>query len=193
MGSNVDDLLSRYVLFSCEGTAEGVVIKQLVDAKRLIVAENRIVKDPITFKPFTRLRKARDIEERFFGQNYAVEGAEGLLLARIVDSRSAKFSLSRVNQDAALVKSFITAPEIEMLVIHAEDAYEDWCRKNRQNRQLLPSGYCVQYLGLKEVKAEGFLQEYWSDADKLTSAIQAYSSKLGKRKTDELTLANLLR
>ncbi len=193
MGSIVEDLLSRYVLFSCEGTAEGVVIQRLVDAEKLIVPNDRIVKDPITFKPFTRLRKSKDIEERFFGQNYAVEGSEGLLLARIVDSRSAKFSLSRMNRDVALVKSFITAPEIEMLVIHAEGAYEDWRRKSRLDRQLTPSGYCVQCLGLKEVKTGNFLHGYWNDPDKLTSAIHAYSSKLGKRKTDELTLANLLK
>ena len=193
MGSIVDDLLSRYVLFSCEGTAEGVVINRLVDARKLIVPDDRIVKDPITVRPFTRLRKAKDSEDRFFGQNYAVEGAKGLLLARIVDSRSAKFSLSRMNRDAALVKSFITAPEIEMLVIHTEGAYEDWCRKSRQDRKLTPSGYCVQYLGFKEVKSAGFLQGYWADSDKLTSAIHAYSAKQGKRKANELTLANLLK
>lgn len=80
-----------------------------------------------------------------------------------------------------------------MLVIHAEGAYEDWRRKSRLDRQLTPSGYCVQCLGLKEVKTGNFLQGYWNDPDKLTSAIHAYSSKLGKRKTDELTLANLLK
>ena len=60
-------------------------------------------------------------------------------------------------------------------------------------KALLSSGYYVQYLGLKEVKTESFLTEYWNDPDKLTSSIHAYTSKLGKRKTDELTLANLLK
>lgn len=193
MDNIADDLLSRYVLFSCEGTAEGVVIERLFESDKLIIAKERVVKDPITFKPYTRLRKAGDLEDRFFSQNYAVKGSEGLLLARIVDSRNAKFSLSRNGRDAAIVRSFITAPEIEMLVIHAEGAYDDWCRKARSNRQLTPSEYCVQHLGLREVKRGAFLQEYWSDGDKLVSAIRMHASKLGKRKSGELTLANLLK
>lgn len=193
MSSAAESLLSRYVLFSAEGASEGVVVERLHDSGRLIVPGDRVVKDPITFKPYTRLRKAGDIEDRFFAQNYAVEGAEGLLLARIVDSRNAKFSLSRANRDAALVMSFITAPEIEMLVIHAEGAYDDWRAKGRQDRQLKPSEYCIRHLGLKRVKSGDFLREYWEDADKLVSAIRAYASKLGKRKSEELTLADLLK
>lgn len=188
-----NELRSHYVLFSCEGAAEGVVIERLFESGKLVVPEERVVLDPITYKPFTRLRKAKDIENRFFAQNYAVDGAEGLLLARIVDSRNVKFALSRINCDAALVRTFITAREIEMLVIHAEGAYEDWCRISKSNRQLKPSEYCVDILRLSEVKSADFLRDYWSDAEKLVLAIKAYASKRGKRKTDELMLANLVK
>ena len=193
MGSVAEELCSRYVLFSCEGAAEGVVIERLFESGRLIVPEERVVIDPITYKPFTRLRKAANIEDRFFTQNYAVDGAEGLLLARVVDSRNAQFSLSRVNRDAVPVRTFVTAPEIEMLVIHAEGAYEDWCRVSRLNRHLKPSEYCTDNLGMREVKSGDFLRGYWDDAERLILAIQAYSSKRGKRKANELMLANLLR
>lgn len=110
MGSIADELRSHYVLFSCEGTDEGVIIERLFESGKLAVPEQRVVKDSITFKPFTRLRKANEIEEKFFGQDYAVEGADGLLIARIVDGRNAQFTLSRVNRKIALVRSFITAP-----------------------------------------------------------------------------------
>lgn len=193
MGSVSEELLSRYVLFSCEGTAEGVVIERLAETGKLIVPDGRIVKDPITFKPYTRLRKAADIEKRFFGANYEVDGAEGLLVARIVDSRSAKFALSRMNRDAALVRSFVTAREIEMLIIHAEGAYDDWIRKVKSDHQLKPSDYCAQALGFRGRKSEAFLREYWDDADKLVGAIRSYASKRGKRKSDELMLVDLLR
>lgn len=188
----VEELRSHYVLFSCEGAAEGVVVERLFESGKLVIPKERVVVDPITYKPFTRLRKAPEIENRFFTQNYCVDGAEGLLLARVVDSRNAEFSLSRINRDAALVRTFITAPEIEMLVIHAEGAYESWCRAKRSNRQLKPSEYCVEQLGMREVKGASFLRDYWDDADKLVLAIQAYAAKRGKRKADELMLANLM-
>lgn len=188
----LDELASRYVLFSCEGTAEGVVIERLASTGSLVVPTERIVKDPLTFKPFTRLRKAKDIEARFFMQDYAVGGSEGLLLARIVDSRNAQFSLSRIGKSVAMVRSFITAPEIEMLIVHAEGAYSDWLVCSRRNRQLKPSDYCKQHLGLADIKREAFLRGYWADEEKLVRAIRAYAKVQSGRHASELTLADLL-
>ena len=187
------ELLSRYVLFSCEGTSEGVVIERLAENGRLLVPNDRIVKDPRTFRPFTRARKASDIEERFFAQNYAVGTSEGLLVARIVDSRNAKFTLSRANRNSAIVRTFITAPEIDMLIIHAERVYDDWLRKSRQDRQLKPSEYCSQVLGYgKCVKQEAFLKSYWADCDRLVAAINDYAMKRGRATNDEHVLRDLL-
>lgn len=105
MSSVADELSSHYVLFSCEGTAEGVVVERLYESGDLVIPVERVVKDPLTFRPFTRLRRASDIEARFFGQNYSVDGAQGLMIARVVDSRSARFSLSRANSGSVLVRS----------------------------------------------------------------------------------------
>lgn len=88
-------LESRYVLFSCEGGAESVLMQRLIEKDRLCIRRERVVDDPQTFLPVTRCRKASEIAQRFFGADYAVEGAEGLLIARIVDSGSGKFVFPR--------------------------------------------------------------------------------------------------
>lgn len=48
MGNQAKDILSsRFVLFSCEGTAEGVVVQVLYDNDLLIVPRERVVKDAL--------------------------------------------------------------------------------------------------------------------------------------------------
>lgn len=75
------ELQNHYVLFSVEGTAEGVVINKLVDAGFLLVPTSHIVKDRMTFKPFTRTRKAKDIAEHYLDENYQLEASSKLLIA----------------------------------------------------------------------------------------------------------------
>ena len=40
-------LTDRFVLFSCEGTAEGTVIQRLYDADLLVVPRRHVVKDSV--------------------------------------------------------------------------------------------------------------------------------------------------
>lgn len=115
-------LRSRFVLFSCEGTAEGAVMQRLYDEDALVVPRERVVVDPMMFTPYTRQRKADSIARTFFANSYEGYGASGLLIARIVDSRAGRFVLPRRWNKNVAVESFFTRPEIEMLVIHTEGA-----------------------------------------------------------------------
>ncbi|MBR3235334.1 MAG: hypothetical protein IKG11_06935 [Atopobiaceae bacterium] len=185
-----DDLSSHFVLFSCEGAAEGVVVDKLVSENALKIAKDRIVQDPIYFKPYTRLRKPEEIAQRFFGTSYTANGSSGLLLARIIDSRAPRFILPRRWVDSCVVENFYTRPEIEMLVIHAENAYEDWLRCSRKNRQLRPSEFCKGELKLHDIKSASYLAEYWT-IESLTKAIRAYDAHR-QRASGELSLGDLL-
>ena len=139
----IDILSSRFVLFSCEGTAEGAVIQVLYDNDLLIVPRERVVKDAlIVDRPYTRKRKAAEIANDYFSMNYETAGAEGLAVARIVDSSAPKFEFPKRRQNGTKVLSFVTRPEIEMLAIHAEGAYRDWVNATRRDRQLKPNEFC---------------------------------------------------
>jgi hypothetical protein len=181
---------SRFVLFSCEGAAEGVVMQRLYDEDVLAVPSERVVVDPMMFTPYTRLRKAGDISQRFLGTSYEGYGASGLLIARIVDSRAGKFVLPRRWSRDVAIESFFTRPEIEMLVIHAEDAYGVWQKACRRDRQLRPSEFCKGQLGLDRVKETVFLRDYW-DTHNLVGAIKSYDEHRG-RKDGELSLGDLI-
>lgn len=183
-------LRSSYVLFSCEGTAEAVCIQKLVDAKALVVPRANTVDDPIFFTPYTRLRKADDIAGRFLRTTFEGEGLSGLTICRIVDSRSGKFRLPRQYEGDCAIASLFTRPEVEMLVIHAMDAYDEWSKMSRRNRQLKPSEFCKGQLDLAHVKERGFLEGFW-DAEKLVKAIDAYDARRSHA-DGELSLGALL-
>ena len=185
-------LANRFVLFSCEGTAEGVVVQQLYDNDLLAVPRNRVVKDVVLVnRPYTRKRKASEIADLYFSIDYEVDGAEGLAIARIVDSRAAKFEFPKRQQNGTKVLSFFTRPEIEMLVIHKEHEFDAWQRATRKDRQLRPAEFCKQTLGISNIKEAEFLKRYWANPDDLVMAIRSYAAKI-KRSPGELLLVDLL-
>ena len=77
----------KFVLFTVEGTAEAAIVESLINHDALVVPFGRLVSDhddPDRY--YTRTRKARDIADRYFNANYHYGGAEGLLIARVVDT-----------------------------------------------------------------------------------------------------------
>ena len=186
------ELTTHYVLFSVEGTAEGVIIDKLVNAEALLVPTSHIVKDRMTFMPFTRNRKAKSIAEQYLNENYQTESASKLLIARIIDSGTPSFSLPKQYKDAAIVRNFITSPEIEMLAIYKENAFDLWKRRSRANRQLKPCEFCKQYLKLADIKSAKFLNDYWSDSSEIIRCIKQHSQDHSNRDSDSFLLADLL-
>ena len=164
---------------------------KLIGADALRVPRKRIVDDPVYFTPYTRLRKADQIAQRFLGTSYYDNEASGLLIARIVDSRAGRFTLSKRWENSCVVESFYTRPEIEMLAIHAEGAYEKWMRASRRNRNLRPSEFCKGDLRMHSIKSQVFLDDYW-DYNKLIDAIHTYD-RHRNRASGELSLGDLLR
>lgn len=188
----LDCLTHRFVLFSVEGAAEGAIIQTLYDNDLLVVPRNHVVMDSTFFdRPYTRTRKADKIADEYFGVSYDSADASGLVVARIVDSKSAKFEFPKRRQNGTEVLSFFTRPEIEMLVIQAEDAYNEWQKASRKDRQLKPSEFCSCNLGFSRIKEASFLREYWSDAFKLVRAIHKHAEK-AQRGRGELLLVDLL-
>lgn len=81
----------------------------------------------------------------------------------------------------------LTRPEIEMLVIIAEDCYGDF-----QKRRMKPSIYCKDVLGLSEVKTYGFFRNCFSDIDLLLKTIKRYDELFPSRVVGEMSLYDLL-
>nr|WP_294469939.1 hypothetical protein [uncultured Sellimonas sp.] len=103
--------LSKYKACICEGAAEAAIIDILVDHNLLIFSRSEMLDEKVI-----RCRSAKQFEERYLRKGFE----EPISVVRILDSRREQFRLSKAYKHKVDVINVITAPEIEMLIIHNE-------------------------------------------------------------------------
>ena len=106
---------------------------------------------------------------------------------RILDSRREEFRLSKAYEKKVDVINVITAPEIEMLIIHNEGAYERFKRSGKK-----PSEFCKADLRMHNVKSYDFVKDYFSNPQALVNAIKEYRRTANIPK-GEYSLSDLLK
>lgn len=161
----------------CEGSAEQAIMDILIENDAIIFKKEELLNENII-----RTRCASDFETNYLRKNFKCK----ITVYRILDSRNERFKLSSYYKDKVEVINVITAPEIEMLIIHNEKKY-----KNFNNSRKKPSDFCKQDLRMKDVKSYKFVREYFSDLKVLVSAIKTYHEKANIHK-GEKTLYDLL-
>lgn len=170
--------LAKYKACICEGAAEAAILNILLDNNLLIFSRSELIDEQVL-----RCRNAKQFEERYLRQ-----GFDGLIsVIRILDSRREQFRLSKAYQHHVDVVNVVTAPEIEMLIIHNEGVYEHFKRSGKK-----PSDFCKSDLKMKNVKSYDFVSTYFSDPTVLVRAIQRYRSASSIPNT-EYALADLLK
>lgn len=92
----------------------------LLDNNRLIFEREQLLEEEIL-----RCRSAKNFERDYLNKTTN----EMITVYRILDSTNENFKLSGPYLKRVTVVNIITAPEIEMLVIHAEGKYIDYSRK----------------------------------------------------------------
>lgn len=170
-------LSSSYVLFVCEGGAERIIIRKLIESGLLLCEPENIVH-------ITSLRGASAIEQKFLGFDYDKD----LIIVRVLDSKTERFTLGNLYRDRFPVCNVRTSPEIEMLVIINEHRLVEF---NKVKSHMKPSQFCMRELGFTHVKKPDFLEAYWSE-EALLQAIREYK-RTHRASSGEFCLADLLR
>lgn len=118
--------LAKYKACICEGSAEEAIIDILVDNDLLIFTREEMLEERAI-----RCRSAKRFEEQYLRKKFD----EQISVIRILDSRREEFRLSKAYEQKIDVVNVITAPEIEMLIIHAAGAYDQFKHsgKNQAN------------------------------------------------------------
>ena len=120
--------LAKYKACICEGSAEAAIIDILVDNDLLIFTREEMLNEEVI-----RCRNAKKFEERYLRKEFA----DQVSVIRILDSRREEFRFSKAYENKIDVINVITAPEIEMLIIHNEGEYEHFKRSGKK-----PSEFC---------------------------------------------------
>ena len=170
--------LAKYMACICEGSAEEAIIDILLDNELLIFTREEMLEEQVI-----RCRDGKRFEERYLRKGFN----EKISIIRILDSRRENFKLSRAYQDKVDIVNVITAPEIEMLIIFAEDKYHDFKKSKKK-----PSIFCKEDLKMSNVKSYDYVKEYFADANILREAIPKYN-EISKVPKGEWTLQDLLK
>ena len=109
------------------------------------------------------------------------------MCTEILESRREEFRLSKAYEKKVDVINVITAPEIEMLIIHSEGAYERFKRSGKK-----PSEFCKSDLRMHNVKSYDFVKDYFSNPLTLVNAIKEYRRTANIPK-GEYSLSDLLK
>ena len=152
---------------------------------RLLLEKDLLVfrKENLLDEDVLGCRDGKTFEERYLRKGFT----EKISVVRILDSHRENFRLSKAYQGKVDVINVVTAPEIEMLIILSEGKYEQFKKSGAK-----PSIFCKENLQMGKVKEYAFVESYFSDTDKLVSAIREYD-RITKKKKDEFVLADLLK
>lgn len=131
----------------CEGSMEQAIMEILLENNRLIFEREQLLEEEIL-----RCRSAKNFERDYLNKTTN----EMITVYRILDSTNENFKLSGPYLKRVTVVNIITAPEIEMLVIHAEGKYDDYSRK-----RMKPSDYIKQHLKMGKIKSYEFAKKYF--------------------------------
>lgn len=164
-----DNLRDKYIICSCEGTAEETIINLLLDNEELCFKREDLVD-----KSVTRYRTADEIAREFLNREYERE----ITILRIIDRANDIFKLPKVYTIRRKIEIFdiVTKPEIEILHIISKGLREKYEHEKSRNKQLKPSSFCKAFFR-KDIKTNSFVEELYSEnIDKLISAIKYYST-----------------
>lgn len=172
--------LAEYKACICEGGAERAIMDILLENDLLIFSKEELIEESVL-----SCRGAEEFQKRYLRKSFNGK----ISVIRVLDSRNENFKLGKAYQDKVNVVNIVTAPEIEMLIIHSEGKYEDFTRSGKK-----PGDFCKQDMPkLRYRKKYDDVIRYFDSPTKLVNAIKTYHQKHKSRDNDELSLFDLLK
>ena len=152
--------LAKYKACICEGAAENAIMDILLDKELLVFSREEMLEESVI-----RCRDGKKFEQKYLRKGFA----EKISVIRILDSRREKFKIGKAYEHKIDVINVITAPEIEMLIIFAENQYKEFKKSGKK-----PSDFCKENLRMSDVKSYDYVFNYFSNSRILVKAIKAY-------------------
>lgn len=142
-----------------------------------------------------RMFKRTNTQHRFALENqyFPMDFGASRLVVLLVQDDDAHLRIDDVFLDKITGPLFVvTKPEIEMLMIHSLDVYEDFHKARVKNHQLKPSQFVAETLGIptSRVKSKNFIQDFYSKYS-LGEAIVKHARK-ANRERGKFLLADII-
>lgn len=163
-----------YIACICEGASEVTVMDILLDRGLLLFGRNQLLGESVLSSKFFR-------DPELFCRKYLTMDYEGkrIIVLLVQDRKNTSYGIKRPYLEK--VSEFvyvITAPEIEMLMIHSLGFYNDY---KKQASKKKPSTYLAEKIKKRSsaIKSRTFIEEFYEEHD-LVNAIREHRKKSQK-------------
>lgn len=160
----------RYNALIAEGTAEQVILTQLLNAEYLIFTKQTLLEHRVL-----RTRNGQIFAKKYLTHRFE----EPVQVYRVLDSRNERFRLPKPYEIKVVMHEIYTTPEIEMLLICSEGLLNDY--KHIQN--VKPSIFISQRFKAN-IKSRDFNDNYWTP-NKIVAAVKIYEQSRRKNKGEQ--------
>ena len=169
----IDIYPSDVIIVVYEGNSEKYILELLLEQEAFIFESWQLLDGQLFKRSNSQHREA--LESQYFPMDF---GNSRLVLFLIQDD-DATMKIDDVFLDKITGPIFIvTKPEIEMLMIHSLDCYEDFHKARVQNHQLKPSQFVAGKMNIStsRVKSKEFIQAFYEEHS-LVDSILSHSGK----------------
>lgn len=158
----------------CEGPSEKVLVELLLNKKKLVFESHQLLDDKVLTGT---VRGAAKFQDTYLTLDY---GCQKLIVIKIEDKKS-KFTFPTIYaRKISEIYYVITAPEIEMLMIHSLDMYNQYQKVKSKKK---PSVFLAEQLKkpASKIKSREFIENFYEQYD-LIAALYAHKEKAPKQK-----------
>lgn len=173
---------NHYVALICEGKSEKTIMSMLLEENQLCFNTKQLLEDKI----ITDVRSAKSMADRYLGYQFD----QPIHIIIIQDSKTILWMDKLTEPYKEKIRQIIycvTSPEIEMLMVHSIECYDDYQKKKSQEK---PSTFVKNKLNNKTIKTEAYIRQFFTTYD-LVDAVRLYKSK-APRSNRIMTIADLL-
>ncbi|MEC4184716.1 hypothetical protein VJ918_07835 [Adlercreutzia sp. R21] len=176
-----------YVACICEGPSETTVMNLLLEEGALCFDKGQLLDGKLLPSKFFR-------DPKLFVDRYLTMDFEGrkICVLLIQDRKNTKYAIRNPYlEKVGIVAYVITAPEIEMLMIHSRGLYNDY---KKRSSHIKPSVYLAEQTktSTAKIKSEGYIRQFYGSHN-LVEAIRTHKKKSQNLGGDKYFLADLLR
>lgn len=183
----INILPSDYIACICEGPSEMAIMDLLLQKEVLCFEKSQLLDGKLLSSKFFR-------DPKLFTDRYLTMDFEDgrLCVLLIQDRKTTRYAIKSPYLEKVDVLGYvITAPEIEMLMIHSLDLYDDFKKHSSRKK---PSVYLAEKKGIKtaKIKSEEHIRNFYTNHD-IVDAITTHKRKSQNLNgTDRYFLADLL-
>lgn len=181
----IDISSTDYVACICEGSSEMNILSLLLEADALIFSQPQLINDEILPPKY---RVAKKFCDEYLTMDY---GTSKIAVFVIQDRKNVSYKISSPYSNKITGPHIVvTAPEIEMLMIHSLNLYNEY-KKSKGNPK--PSIFLAQHLREKtaKIKSTSYIRDFYKEHD-LIEAIHIHKTKSAKLTRRNVFLADIL-